>query len=82
MLICPLQPIVNFILRYKFDAKDFQRFTKWDKYKYTRNLVHEGNSRFNLILMCWPEAVSSPVHDHADSHCFMRILDGTAAETK
>ena len=50
--------------RYKFDLKDFQKFIKWDKYKYTRNLVHEGNSKFNLILMCWPEAVSSAIHDH------------------
>ena len=62
--------------RYKFDPNDFKKFTKWDKYKYTRNLVHEGNSKFNLILMCWPESVSSAVHDHADSHCFMRILAG------
>ena len=52
------------IARYKFDLKDFQKFIKWDKYKYTRNLVHEGNSKFNLILMCWPEAVSSAIHDH------------------
>ena len=25
------------IARYKFDLKDFQKFIKWDKYKYTRN---------------------------------------------
>ena len=32
--------------------------------------------------MCWPEGIASPIHDHADSHCFMRILDGKAKETK
>ena len=41
-----------------------------------------GNSKFNLILMCWPEGIASPIHDHADSHCFMRILDGEAKETR
>merc|ERR1719481_1909214 len=34
------------------------------------------------FLMCWPESVSSAVHDHADSHCFMRILAGNARETR
>jgi len=77
-----IEEVQNFINKYKFDPNDFKRFTKWDKYKYTRNLVHEGNSKFNLILMCWPESVSSAVHDHADSHCFMRILAGNARETR
>ena len=41
-----------------------------------------GNSKFNLILMCWPEGISSTIHDHQDSHCFMRILEGEAKETR
>ena len=23
--------------------------------RYTRNLVDEGNGRYNLIVLCWPE---------------------------
>merc|ERR1712059_225203 len=57
-------------------------FAKWDKYKYTRNLIHTGNDNCNVILMCWPEGSVSPIHDHANSHCFLRVLDGGAKEIR
>ena len=44
--------------------------------RYTRNLVSEGNGRFNLILLCWGEGHSSSIHDHAHAHCFMKMLLG------
>jgi len=77
-----IEEVQAFFSRYIFNPADFVKYAKWDKFKYTRNLIHEGNSKFNLILMCWPEGIESPIHDHADSHCFMRILDGEAKETK
>merc|ERR1712106_1319014 len=77
-----IEDVQTFFNRYVFNPADIAKYAKWDKYKYTRNLMHEGNSKFNLILMCWPEGIASPIHDHADSHCFMRILDGDAKETR
>jgi len=68
--------------RYENNPDDWKKFAKWDKYKYTRNLMHEGNGNFNLILMCWPEGAMSAIHDHSDSHCFMRVLDGDVKEIK
>ena len=41
--------------------------------RYTRNLVDEGNGKFNLMLLCWGEGHSSAVHDHSDAHCFMKV---------
>eukprot|EP00092_Neocalanus_flemingeri_P022018 GFUD01023877.1.p2 GENE.GFUD01023877.1~~GFUD01023877.1.p2 ORF type:complete len:210 (+),score=44.29 GFUD01023877.1:157-786(+) len=77
-----IEEVQAFFNRYVFNSADIMKYAKWDKFKYTRNLMHEGNSKFNLILMCWPEGIASPIHDHADSHCFMRILDGEAKETR
>ena len=68
--------------KFQFNALDFQHYCKWESNRLTRNLVHEGNSKFNLILMCWAEAVVTPIHDHSNSHCFMRILEGAAVETR
>ncbi len=51
-------------------------------FRYTRNLVDEGNGKFNLMLLCWGEGHSSAVHDHADSHCFMKMLDGKLNEIR
>ena len=49
--------------------------------RYTRNLVDEGNGRYNLIVLCWDTAQGSSIHSHADSHCFMKVLRGTLQET-
>lgn len=50
--------------------------------RYTRNLVDAGNGRFNLMILCWNEGQSSTIHDHSDSHCFMKMLSGGLTEIK
>lgn len=67
--------------RYKSNPKDWEQFAFYDQHKYTRNLVDKGNGKFNLIVLCWSEGQGSGIHDHSDSHCFMKILDGQLKET-
>ncbi|KGL86943.1 Cysteine dioxygenase type 1, partial [Charadrius vociferus] len=50
-------------------------------FRYTRNLVDNGNGKFNLMILCWGEGHGSSIHDHTDSHCFMKILQGNLKET-
>ncbi|KAJ2996700.1 hypothetical protein HDV02_006260 [Globomyces sp. JEL0801] len=61
----------------------------WERYalkneaggcKYTRNLVDAGNGKFNLMVLVWDPKVSSPIHDHTNSHCLVKILDGELTE--
>ncbi|KAK7069922.1 Cysteine dioxygenase, partial [Halocaridina rubra] len=49
---------------------------------YTRNLVDEGNGKFNLMLLCWGPSHTSTIHDHADAHCFMKVLSGSLNEVR
>lgn len=50
---------------------------------YTRNLVDDGNGKyFNLMILCWNEGKSSPIHDHAGAHCIMKVLAGELTETQ
>lgn len=49
-------------------------------FRYTRNLVDEGNGRFNLMVLCWGEGHGSAIHDHANAHCIMKILQGELCE--
>ncbi|KAK3855516.1 hypothetical protein Pcinc_038088 [Petrolisthes cinctipes] len=51
-------------------------------HRYTRNLIDEGNGKFNLMLVCWGPSQSSTIHDHADAHCFMKLLSGSLQEVK
>jgi len=67
---------------YKSNPAEWKKFAKFDRYRYTRNLVDEGNGKFNLMLLCWGEGHMSSIHDHADAHCFMKMLDGTLREVR
>ncbi|KAF2009189.1 cysteine dioxygenase type I [Aaosphaeria arxii CBS 175.79] len=62
---------------------------EWEKYKfeksnlpYTRNLVDKGNGKSNLLILVWTPGKASPVHDHANAHCIMKILKGRLKETR
>jgi cysteine dioxygenase len=62
---------------------------EWSKYayanpakQYTRNLVREVHGLFNLLMLVWTPGKMSPVHDHADAHCLMKVLQGDLVETR
>jgi cysteine dioxygenase len=62
---------------------------EWSKYahanpskQYTRNLVRQVPGLFNLLLLVWTPGMKSPVHDHADAHCLMKVLKGDLVERR
>ncbi|KAH9488337.1 Cysteine dioxygenase [Bulinus truncatus] len=65
---------------YKSNRKDWKKFAKFDQFRYTRNLVDAGNGKFNLMTLCWNEGQGSSIHSHANSHCFLKVLDGGVKE--
>jgi len=34
---------------------DWKKYANFDPYKYTRNLVDDGNGKFNLLVLAWGE---------------------------
>lgn len=44
--------------------------------------MDEGNGKFNLMILCWGEGHSSQIHDHSNSHCFMKMLKGELREIR
>lgn len=75
-----IEEVEALLASYKSRPEDWKKYAKFDKYRYTRNLVHEGNGKFNLMLLCWAPGNQSTIHDHANSHCFVKVLDGTLRE--
>ena len=57
---------------YKSNSRDWQQYAHFDPHKYTRNLVDVGNGKFNLLILCWGPGMGSSIHDHTDSHCFVK----------
>ncbi|XP_021950316.1 cysteine dioxygenase type 1 isoform X1 [Folsomia candida] len=69
----------------KSDPRDWNRLANYAKCPYTKNLVDEGNGKYDLVLVCWSEGegyTGSPIHDHSGSHCFMKILQGILSEVR
>ncbi|KAL7735620.1 hypothetical protein ACLKA6_002510 [Drosophila palustris] len=77
-----IEMVNHLMLSYKSNPKEWRKYAKFDRYTYTRNLVDAGNGKFNLLILCWGEGHSSSVHDHADSHCFMKMLKGDLREKR
>lgn len=65
---------------YNSNYDDWKQYAHFNDHCYTRNLVDVGNGKYNLMLLCWDMGQASAIHDHAGSHCFMKILDGSLVE--
>ncbi|NP_001083506.1 cysteine dioxygenase type 1 L homeolog [Xenopus laevis] len=76
-----IEEVQNIVESYESNPREWMKFAKFDQYRYTRNLVDEGNGKFNLMILCWGEGHGSSIHDHANSHCFLKILQGSLKET-
>ena len=57
--------------------KDFVQF---GDVSYRRNLIKQ-NAWYELLCICWQSGQRSPIHDHAQSTCGLKIITGVATET-
>ncbi|KAL7656996.1 hypothetical protein ACMYSQ_006053 [Aspergillus niger] len=73
--------LIAFMSKYASNPNDWSRFARNDVSKnYTRNLVEDINGRANLLVLVWNPQKGSPIHDHADAHCIMKIIGGELNE--
>jgi cysteine dioxygenase len=70
------------LANYEPNLDDFQRYLYTEPNTYTRNLIHEGNGHLNLILLWWDKNSGSKIHNHPNSNCLMKCLDGELTETQ
>ncbi|KAI9262046.1 RmlC-like cupin domain-containing protein [Sporodiniella umbellata] len=74
--------IIRLMEQYSSNSDDWSQYTLFDHSRaYTRNLIDDGNGKFNLMILAWSKGQKSPIHDHPNSHCVMKILDGQLQET-
>jgi len=65
---------------YDAEPEDYQKYAiKLDENQYTRNLIKDS-PYFTLMLICWPPAICSPIHDHGGSECWLRVCSGSLEE--
>jgi len=60
------------------DVRDYVQFNEAN---YRRNLIR-GGEWYDLLVLCWRSGQRSPIHNHAESTCGLKVLKGVATETK
>lgn len=75
-----VEEIESILKAYSSNRCDWVNYCVLDEQKYTRNLVHKGNGNYNLMILCWNKNQGSAIHDHSNSHCFIKVLDGQITE--
>ncbi|KAI1410850.1 cysteine dioxygenase type I [Hypoxylon sp. FL1857] len=78
-----VEDLTHIMERYISDEKEWSKYAMADaSMAYTRNLVDEGNGKANLLVLVWTPGKASPIHDHGNAHCLMKILRGDLTETR
>ena len=57
-----------------------QPFIEFGPLTYRRNLIRQSEW-YELLCICWQSGQRSPIHDHAQSTCGLKIMTGVATET-
>ncbi|KAL5044733.1 hypothetical protein BDW71DRAFT_185698 [Aspergillus fruticulosus] len=74
--------LISLVRKYEASDGDWTRFYYNDPLKnYTRNAIENINRKANILLLVWNPQKGSPIHDHANAHCIMKVLAGNLRET-
>ena len=65
------------VARLRVTPEELARYQHWSDERYTRTRFY-GGERFEILVLCWKEGQTSPIHDHAQSICTMVVLEGAA----
>ncbi|PNH12658.1 Cysteine dioxygenase type 1, partial [Tetrabaena socialis] len=58
---------------------DWRQYAEWGDHSYLRHLLW-CDEEFEVMVLCWKPGQASRVHNHADSHCWLAVLDGKVHE--
>ena len=62
-------------------VSDFKNYAHWKKDGYARNCIIK-TAAFELILICWKEGDSTPIHGHNNQKCWVYLVDGNMTEIR
>ena len=76
----PLPVLTNGLKRLRLNRAEIQPFVQFSPDRYRRNLMRAGRA-YHALILCWQNGQRSPIHDHRDSACGVRVIRGEATET-
>ena len=57
-----VERVQKLMANYASNPEDWSKYAMFEKGRYTRNLVDDGNGKFNLMILAWPETVGRYVN--------------------
>ena len=76
----PLDELTPVLGEIEIDCEDVADHMHFAGNHYARNLIRAGEW-YHALVLCWKNGQRSPIHDHAQSSCGVRVLRGVATET-
>jgi cysteine dioxygenase len=64
-----------------YAGEDWQNYVSLSDECYTRNYVFRS-ADFEVIVLCWQRGQGSPIHNHANRGCLLRVLAGILSEER
>lgn len=77
----PLAALEQRLRTLNIQVEDVAEYARFNEANYRRNLVCSGEW-YHLLVLCWRSGQRSPIHNHAESTCGLKVLRGIATETK
>lgn len=75
-----LDDVVVQMKEFDVSVEELGDFVQFHSKSYRRNVVFE-NEYVQLLCLCWKSGQRSPIHDHAESICGVKVITGVASET-
>jgi len=75
-----LEEVVERMNAFDITVEELGENVQFHSSHYRRNLMFE-NEHVQLLCLCWSSGQRSPIHDHADSICGVKVVTGVASET-
>ncbi len=76
----PLERLRDQLSKLETTVSELKPFAHFGDACYRRNLICEGRW-YELLCICWRSGQRSPIHNHANSTCGLRVMQGVATET-
>lgn len=77
----PLRALVDRLHDEALSADALAEYIRFSDERYCRNLVAHG-AQFYVLVLCWKPGQASPIHDHRNATCGVRVVSGIATETR
>ena len=76
-----VEHVKRILTNFSLDPQEWHSYVSKSKQKYTRNII-AFEPKFTILLLVWDKNQFSPIHDHASSNCWVKLLSGLLQEVR